>query len=254
MIVDTDINDNSISSNTIISSNTTIDNINTTINTINTTINNVPCKILPWDGSFIGVVNKEDFDEVIKEGFVIHCKYFGYKIAYTSANDEYACIVDEMAPIFGLNKCGTHSFYCGKSNKLKIMYNIDTCECLVGVNMKIQMKEVRDKIQHIIIYRAIMSIQSNPLKFIICKNNGYTFYNNKFSNNSLEILDEEKWKSDVDIPKCVRRMLRINKGCDYDIPLMILKNKIEDVFRRINYNLHNFYSQDIYSRINNSFI
>lgn len=242
--------------NTNIDTNNDADITNTIADTISNNITDTIKEYPPllWDGSFLGKINKDEFTKIDKEGFVIHCEYRNYSIAYSCAIDAYPCIVDEIAHIFGLTKCGTHSFYYGKSNKLKVMYNTGVSECLTGINMRIQTKDIKDKIQNIIIYRAIMGIQSNPLKYIIYRDNEYTFYNSKFSSDSLEILKEDKWRSEPDIPKCVRRMLRVNKGCDYDIPLMIIKNKIEAIFRRIDHSLHDLYCQDVYTRINDSLI
>lgn len=208
--------------------------------------------MLSWDGSYLDTIAQTEMTDEVKVGKVVYCKYKDYNIAYSCSNDLYPCVIDEVAPIFGIRKCGTHGFTFGRG--IKVMYNVgEDINTLEGLNIKIQTDEVRMKIQNIIVYRAIMGIKSSPNKFIITKNNDYTFFNNVIDlDHSLDILSQDKWIMEINIQKCVIRMLKIKRRSNRDVAMVKVSEAIEDVFSRIDRELYDIYFERIYQIIGDS--
>lgn len=211
-------------------------------------------KILKWDGSEITDILEETIklqmfiDGIIywriewKDGSYVYCEVKNY-------NNTLPVIIDEIKPIFGITKNGTHWIKIG--NKIKMLINVE-----INKNNEIQKEYLLNQIdfpfdnnklfvkqvQEIFTFRELLGIPKTFESSIkIRTRNKYTYpisYNEPYMkpekyNPILSPRIIEKWFNDINVNDVVKRMLHIN--CVENIPIQIftIRNGINDVINRI---------------------
>lgn len=106
--------------------------------------------MLPWDGSYLGefktniITKRIKFDNInffliklnINIDLVVLCRFI-------RSNNKIPCIIDEIKPIFGINKIGTHSIKIGK-----VLYIIYKTQWYIKNNeIEIEMGEPLNRIE-----------------------------------------------------------------------------------------------------------
>lgn len=133
--------------------------------------------MLRWDGTYIGSLHKDDILEINKWNdfklyrIKLNEQLFLDCVCHSSTgNSSDSCICDELKPLFGLQKIGTHWMRFGKSQTVLVLYNP-----VSFYNYTLLMKPIPDiyqeEIRRILIFRYICSISNISEKNIIILNN-----------------------------------------------------------------------------------
>lgn len=153
-----------------------------------------------WNGTFLGVYKSD----IIRSTVLKQDKYFRlssqkfdeiciYRNMKTYKHATFACIVDELKPIFGLMKLGTHSIKIGTKYYMlikpcydgQIIIEDKKLECFVNFNNE----NFREKIRNIFVFRDLLDLKPHHQNTVRIRkiNNRYhpvSFIDND-SNNSV---------------------------------------------------------------------
>jgi len=135
---------------------------------------------LKWNGSYIGVIDVLSIDKGYPYKF-IEFKWNNslYSAAFHLATNVYACLVDEIAPLFRLPKLGTHvAKWNGKSY---VIYKMSSGQPRLLTNAaqdKMTIKRKR-QIQDVFVFRMIMGLGTNSENSIIITKYGPASYRNR---------------------------------------------------------------------------
>lgn len=126
-----------------------------------------------WDGSYLGQVERKDIEWELKTK---RGKYFKIKIdgnditcQFKTSKTALPCIIDELKPLFGLEKLGTHYVKINTTKyiliRTKLFVDMGGIEEDYGLNELVKNKEVFDedfikKVQKIYIFRNILNVSS----------------------------------------------------------------------------------------------
>lgn len=196
-------------------------------------------KELKWDGSFLG-----KFSDKHIEGKRNSFPFWLYKInlsqderprriwcAAHPAEDRYACIVDEAAPLFGLAKVGTHIIKV--KSRLYIIYRIHgiTPTVLQGLNHKHVSSSFKRQIQDVFTFRQIMGINMNYISSVVMVGDRPASYRNRVkeeenTESTLTINLIENWFTDV-IEDSMKRLIEAGGGYSQ------IMDKLEKVILRV---------------------
>ena len=222
---------------------------------------------LKWDGCYLGkyenniILAKEKHKncyffiirlEIDNEKYIIPCRYIKTK-------DKFANIVDELKPIFGLKKIGSHSLII--SNKLYIIYKNDykitndqyyiySYKSLSKFSRKDPIRtKLANNIKKIIIFRELLAIKYYYIETsILIDDKNMSIYsinenesNANYESSSRSIITNKiaiDWFLDNDIALYVKYITNNFKSnsseCeDVNITIIRLKHQIEDTIERI---------------------
>jgi len=206
-----------------------------------------------WDGSDISDFIKDEKTQ-IKEG--IYGKKVYWKIKHEEKEEiclkrnvttTFPCLIDELKPVFELEKIGTHWFkFKGKKMilmKLKNENNFILEEVTldqIGYNKKIE-----EEVQKIFVFREILGTSKNYEKNIILRKKGFfikpiSFYETNMTPSSIgkvipdTILD--KWFKETNLDASVLKLFKVEKMEDINKVLLELKNKLMEIFNRVDPN------------------
>jgi hypothetical protein len=125
---------------------------------------------LIWDGSYLGRFDKEDIisrkNMFPYNRYTVVVKMDGMSLTIdctmATASNLYPCIVDEIKPILGLVKIGTHSVRYGKT--LYIMYNMPyECRLLTEDEAKTgeECTDLKIMVQDTYVFRLVVGLGCN---------------------------------------------------------------------------------------------
>lgn len=151
---------------------------------------------LPWDGSYLGsfkktcVLETRDFKphKMYKlslkpegrEEMVFWCVMHG-----VCSNSIYGCVVDEIKPLFGLPKIGTH--WLRLEGAKRIAYNIQSDPVTLHDMKRSDLDErTLESIKMVFIFRWVTGMTSNATTSVLMTGSGPTSYTG--------IVDFKKWE------------------------------------------------------------
>lgn len=222
---------------------------------------------MQWDGSFIGefdtnIIIKNILDMqgdnyfFLNFGKIVICRY-----TKTFKNCYFECIVDEIKPIFNINKTGTHSIKIGKlyyiifKTKIKksndgFKINWETPLFFLDKNSELfKNDQFIHTVRMMIAFKEIIGMRRDIMKKICVKNEkkmilitkNESNYNSCLSESLIPIKIFENWFPEKDLSDYVKLMCNaIDKitddGIEYKESFEILfsiRNKVSNVINRI---------------------
>jgi hypothetical protein len=206
-----------------------------------------------WDGSDISeLINNKN--TIIKEGIYGETVY--WNIFYNDKEGEnreeicivrtsttnISCLIDEIKPIFGLEKLGTH--WCQLYKKTYILIKPLIIDGILIQEISLHeigyLKELEKEIQKIFVFRELLGITKSFEKNVVCRKermqvktlsfyepNMMPFNENKVTPNT--ILD--KWFNNTTIDEVMKDMFRIRK-------LEYLTSLLANLRKKMNYIVH----------------
>lgn len=121
-----------------------------------------------WDGSFLGNYTEE---EAKIQGD--HCIINGVRYYIKHKKDTIYCIIDEIKPLFGIKKIGTHRLNIG--NKAFVIYNLelpDKINTVYSYDYKKFTPKYRTEVRKILIFRYLFGITPLSDRSILADING----------------------------------------------------------------------------------
>jgi len=205
-----------------------------------------------WDGTNItGVISKSSIYSVQynkKEYWIIR-----YVDPGTNQPYEETCLVrpskftvpvliDELKPIFGLQKLGTH--WCVHRDKTKILIKIErTPEGHINEELKLNEIEkssnlLKLQVQEIFTFRELLGITCSYESSIIIRNNGYSpvsFYEPNMLMTDKKVIPYkvlDKWFKDTSIDDVVKKLLKIHSIDRIGVVLHRLRVEFDSIVER----------------------
>lgn len=243
---------------------------------------------LPWDGSFLGRIQKSDiilenkigknkyisFNYILSSGKIINCEAQIKKTGNT-----HQCICDELKCLFDLEKNGTHYAYIGRGNNYNILikpryvYNTDKrkleiCEHDFRLgDLRDDDKRLNENVQHVArvlgLYVEVLGIKININNIILTMNNKQLIpisidegpICKLLGNNILPYNYKKRWykKNNISIYDMAGSVFNINNDDDIEKVLSHIRSKCEKIIKRVDIQ-HIEYVDYILHRINNLFI
>lgn len=206
-----------------------------------------------WDGSDISDFIK-DPKTVIEEGGYKKNVYWKIKHGNNeeiclkrNSSSNMACLIDEMKPVFGLEKIGTHWFKFKAKTVIIFKIVMENGSILEEITLDqiSHKKELATEVRRIFLFREMLGTSSNFEKNIILRKKGYyikpvSFYepNMNPSHHGKVIPDTilEKWFKDTDLDEATKIFFNIDKLENINKILLDLKKKLLDIFNRIDMN------------------
>jgi hypothetical protein len=206
-----------------------------------------------WDGSELTDIFNED--TTIEEG--IYDKSVYWRIEKDEKEEFciirlsptlFPCLIDELKPIFKLEKNGTHWIkYKGKKYiLLKVMYKNGTILKELTLD-KIEHKEsLQYEVQKIFIFRELLGLSQNFEKCIILREIGQfiipiSFYEtNMVPSGEKKVIPEtiiEKWFKNITLDEAVSKLFRIKDAKDITDLSFKLRGEMETIFNRVDKDL-----------------
>jgi hypothetical protein len=218
-----------------------------TICTDKVTIVMYPFSSLAWDGTFLGDVREIDVESVVVfNGYKI-CK-FCFSEHYTlvhGAINMFPSIMDEMLPLFGLNKMGTHSIKF--KSTLYILYRIEESDILLKDNNHLVSPTTLEEIRRIISLKRYLGLAAFDESKIMLRKDQYgifhaiPFHENTISPVNKKIINEKthaKWMgTEINERENFRKNLKINFYGNMTGELFKLVGKIENIINSIDNDL-----------------
>jgi hypothetical protein len=227
--------------------------------------------VLRWDGSYLGKYTKEILLTNLNKPPVywyIQTDTFSTFCIAKRTDDNFPCLCDELKPIFGLTRIGTHSiiignnFYVIYKVLIKHGYIIEDCK-LSEISPSIPIEELSEfnqRIRFIYTFRellGILSISENDIILRETRKFKYTPLSNRDAKNSIdkkqskiksEILN--KWFQDSSISATCKEMFRYTTDEEITELISVYQDKIETVIKRINAD-YIWYTNTIMQRVYN---
>lgn len=209
-----------------------------------------------WDGS-----NVTNFIEnvIIQEGKYNKRKYWkiikgdDYEICLVKTSpNTFPCLIDELKPVFNLEKIGTHWFkFKSKTMILLRLINKDNTvlEELTLDKIKLSLDKIKfnkylqHEVQKIFIFRELLGMTANFEKSIILRNKGLYIKPISFNDTNMAPYSEgkvipetiiKKWFNDGDLNEAVLKMFGSE---NINLVLLKLKSDLEKICLRVNKDL-----------------
>lgn len=223
--------------------------------TINDTVYKYTVDILPWDGShlgdFTGIFDPNKKDELWIFSFPLYTNIL-LPAYIKKISSSYPCVIDEIKPIFGIIKNGTHRFTCNNSLyimiKPSISYQLDinankmyyVISPNIPVNYQTKYHQTQlDSIRRIVVFRKILGLRTT-ISDISIRHDGLAIMPNDCVTNTAILKNDNitqkafvHWFNDCTISNCICNMFNItNKSMIIELSLK-LRNQLEDVICRI---------------------
>ena len=155
------------------------------------------------------------------------------------------CIIDEIKPVFGLEKVGSHS--CKFKGRILILLKLVMEEGNILQELSLDKigykSQIEKDVQKIFIFRELLGMSKNFESSIILRKKGYfikpiSFYDPNMSPGNIKtVLPNtilEKWFKDTDLDKVVLKMFNVNKVENINSVLLELKSKLDKIVERVN--------------------
>lgn len=207
-----------------------------------------------WDGSNV--------TDIISQSDIYGAKYNKntyWIIKYTNSNGDIieetcsvrscknglSCLIDELKPIFGLIKMGTH--WCVQGNKTKLLIKVNkTEEGYIKEELHLSSFEslspiFKSQVQEIYTFRELLGVTCSYDKSIIVrsyKNNVYpvSFYEPNMVTEDKKVIPFiilNKWFEGTSIDDVVKRLVKIYSIDKMGTVLHNLRSKIDKVIERV---------------------
>jgi Fe-S-cluster formation regulator IscX/YfhJ len=205
-----------------------------------------------WDGSYITNI------KVIKDFNIKKTRYWKFEyqniIDYCivkTLEDNVKCLIDELKPVFGLSKLGTHriNYNSNRYIMIKANYTMTNTHTFIVYDMCLsELTNIDDKlikqVQEIYAFRNIVGLVYNNDMAIIIRNNKKFFYpisyrekTINFKQNGLSDALYDKWFSNTTLSECICRLTGFDKDENkMGEKLNIYRKKIEEVINRVDKN------------------
>jgi hypothetical protein len=207
-----------------------------------------------WDGSEI----KDLFsnETIIEEGKLDKNTYWriirGNKEEYcllrnATNNSTLSCLIDELKPIFKIEKNGTH--WIRYKGKKYILLKVNTKNRVVILDLSLDKfgyhEYLEPEVQKIFIFRELLGLSCNYEKNIVLRKVGkfikpISFYEtNMIPAKEEKVIPNkiiEKWFSNNTLDEIVKRMFRIKTNQDIINLTHELRNKMEKIVERVDKN------------------
>lgn len=200
--------------------------------------------VFKWDGSSLGELSDENIKEKqIKEKQHLWTLTIGghEAIGYVRTSTTiHSCIIDELKPIFGLNKLNTHWFYHKKKIHIFIKYYPDDKK-LDELSVKNINPNLIKQVQAIFIFREILGIKSTNEgniilrdELLISTNEKKITVDEKKENAIIKDKDYRKWFTTTkEFNLSLRRLLKVHIKSDLVGRYMYYSDKINEVISRV---------------------
>lgn len=206
-----------------------------------------------WDGSNVTDFIEDDHT-ILEEGVYEKKKYWiisnrGEKevCLVRSATSSLPCLIDEIKPIFGLEKIGTHWFKF--KGKIMILIRLEREQDSVLEELTLNEfgynKDLEYEIQKIFVFRELLGISKSYEKSIILRNKKFfikpiSFYEpNMCPANCSKVIPDsvlEKWFKGVNIDQIVLKLIGVNSIENMNIVLSEIKSKMDQIVLRVDPN------------------
>lgn len=222
-------------------------------------------KISPfsWDGSHLGSFTSDIVHWIVDYGELHYCCLTVDGVSVVSlikqSKDRFPAIVDELKPIFGLRKLGTHTI-----NLAGKLHLLTYCRLVNGQPLdepKLSNVEstakYKDQVQDIFAFREILGLNSSFESSIRLRDDGQEIYPVSFREASSIVEKEKtalpgtiisKWFGQTTVSTVTKRITGWSAQIDKVELVAELRKKIEGVINRIDKDFI-FYSVYIVSRI-----
>lgn len=229
---------------------------------------------LPWDGSLIGPITADNIINDQKypglrghiwtlclpvltekgEESTLTVRCYRRKI-----DNSYPAIVDELKPLFRLQKVGCHRLYY--ENKMYLIQRLDR----VDLDRKLgnywppsnSLNAFRTEVQDLFAFRDAVCLTVNQENCVHIGQRGSIIYPISFYDSSpafgtkIETFPKrisERWFGKTSMDEVYRRFFRVNSFEEISIRTNSIRTQIEEVIMRIDKNLI-FYCSEIINRI-----
>lgn len=214
---------------------------------------------LKWDGSHLGTWSLKDI-EISKDPDTIWLiKATNTRVTAVLNKNSYPCIVDELKPLFGLVKVGTHMVCLkGKSYLLRPLRTGKEVTVKDVEHDKLP-AHLRAQIQDIYAFRFLVGVKQSFDKHIYIRTNEK---GQKYALSYCEATQEEKaikslcktvidrWFGNSDLNKVIGRILQCGENSSVKI-MAFYRGKINETIYRINKDLI-LLEDDIARKIHNA--
>ena len=208
-----------------------------------------------WDGSDITKLindNKTIIREAIYQKitywvieFFINEEKFKETCIVRSSTTILPCLIDEIKPVFKLEKIGTHSFKFKGKIFILVKTEMENNNILQEITLdKIGYKQqIEEEVQKIFIFRELLGMSKNFESSIILRKKGYyvkpiSYYDPNMSPGNIKtvlpntILD--KWFKNTDLDKVVLKLFNVDKPENINSVLLELKTNLDKIAKRVN--------------------
>lgn len=145
-----------------------------------------------WDGSYLGILSSENILTTVRTN-VTYCR-ISYKGCETTCilrwiKNSLPCLIDEIKPLFGLEKLGTHWAHYKSKCVMLIQYNGSPYYPLKDIKSKyphiLDDKSFRYRIQQIYVFREILQLSQSNDSSIRILISGQNFIPVSFTDSSI---------------------------------------------------------------------
>ena len=222
-----------------------------------------------WDGSEVTNLLK---DCNIEEG--IYGKYIYWKIyddslgvnspqycmVRTMSNGTLSCLIDEIKPIFKLQKIGTHWIKYNGKKLILLKVNLNSEGAIIfdlTLDLLPYHERLAGEVRKIFAFRELLGMTKSYEKSIILREYKKYIVPISFYEPNMEpscgkfILPKtvlEKWFEDISIDEVVKKMLEIESSQEITLKLYNLRSEIEKIVERCDRNCITFVDE-ILSRV-----
>jgi hypothetical protein len=206
-----------------------------------------------WNGSNISDFIKDE-KTIIEEGKYKNNVYWKIKhenmeeiCLKRNSTTSMGCLIDELKPAFGLEKIGTHWFKF--KGKTMIIFKPIIEKGFVVEELTLDQITYKNgletEVRRIFLFREILGISQNYEKNIVLRKKGFfikpvSFYEaNMNPSHSGKVIPDtilDKWFKKTDLDEAVQKFFNVNKLEDINKTLLDLKNKLVDIFNRVDPN------------------
>lgn len=213
--------------------------------------------MLRWDGSDIAdIVAQKNviIHEAMFEGETVFWRlniwdeskekwYFEYCTIRSVSNISLCCFLDEIKPIFGLEKTGTHRLKF--KNKDLVLYKCNEEKGNIVTDFKLSLLEkpgrLKDRIRKVFVFRDLLKITKTYESSIVIrkeklKTKILSFYEPGVKPDSDKILPDtvlEKWFNEASADEILKEMTGVEDADGINPYLSEIKTRLERVCLRI---------------------
>jgi len=158
------------------------------------------------------------------------------------------CLIDELKPLFGLNKIGTH--WIMHKNKMKILTRANISkdgyiktDYTLNKYKNIDV-ELKRKIQNVFVFRELLGLDKSTESSIVLKKIKNKIYPLSFYEPDILSCDTvlskiivNKWFNDISMDKLIKDMLNIYNIKNITSIIHELRVQFEDIIERVDRNL-----------------
>lgn len=226
-----------------------------------------------WDGSEVTDLIKK---AIIEEG--VYEKSIYWRLTFINEGNKsevcmlrriynvIPCLIDEIKPIFNLEKIGTHWIRHDNKKFLLLRVKLDKEEIIHDLTLNLlpfdeKYENLNYEIRKIFAFRDMLGMSRNTEKSIILRKINFVNYNYilpiSFYDANMEpstaktrisqiIL--EKWFNDISVDEIIKKMLKVKYLDEITEVLYTLRKKLENVVQRCDSN-HIIFVDEIIAKI-----